>query len=91
MRGENTSKSDIDILIDFNAGQETYLNYMDACSILRSPSHGDPFQVSLYASADKKFIACPAIPKQSGSRGLCDFLVKPLTPLGSAATAGTQE
>ena len=23
VRGENTSKSDIDILIDFNAGQET--------------------------------------------------------------------
>jgi len=35
VRGENTSKSDIDILIDFNAGQETYLNYMDACSILQ--------------------------------------------------------
>jgi predicted nucleotidyltransferase len=35
VRGENTSKSDIDILIDFNAGQETYLNFMDACNILQ--------------------------------------------------------
>ncbi len=36
VRGENTRKSDIDILIDFNAGQETYLNFMNACSILQS-------------------------------------------------------
>ena len=35
VRGENTSKSDIDILIDFNTGQETYLNFMDACNILQ--------------------------------------------------------
>ena len=34
VRGENTRKSDIDILIDFYAGQETYLNFIDACSIL---------------------------------------------------------
>ena len=36
VRGENTPKSDIDILIDFNADQETYLNFIDACSILQS-------------------------------------------------------
>ena len=36
VRGENTRKSDIDILIDFNAGQETYLNFIDACNILQS-------------------------------------------------------
>ena len=36
VRGENTLKSDIDILIDFNADQETYLNFIDACSILQS-------------------------------------------------------
>ena len=36
VRGENTPKSDIDILIDFNSGHETYLNFMDACSILQS-------------------------------------------------------
>ena len=36
VRGENTSKSDIDILIDFKAGQETYLNFMDACNILQN-------------------------------------------------------
>jgi hypothetical protein len=35
VRGENTPKSDIDILIDFNSGQETYLNFMDACNILQ--------------------------------------------------------
>jgi hypothetical protein len=36
VRGENTRKSDIDILIDFNAGQETYLNFIDACTILQN-------------------------------------------------------
>lgn len=36
VRGENTSKSDIDILIDFNVGQETYLNYINACNILQN-------------------------------------------------------
>ena len=35
VRGENTSKSDIDILIDFSAGEETYLNYINACSLLQ--------------------------------------------------------
>lgn len=35
VRGENTPKSDVDILIDFNAGQETYHNFMDACNILQ--------------------------------------------------------
>ena len=36
VRGENTRKSDIDILIDFKADQETYLNFINACSILQS-------------------------------------------------------
>ena len=35
VRGENTPKSDIDILIDFSAGQETYLNFIGACNILQ--------------------------------------------------------
>ena len=35
VRGENTPKSDIDILIDFSAGEETYLNYINACSLLQ--------------------------------------------------------
>ena len=35
VRGENTPKSDIDILIDFSVGQETYLNYINACNILQ--------------------------------------------------------
>ena len=35
VRGENTPKSDIDILIDFNAGEETYLNYINACNLLQ--------------------------------------------------------
>lgn len=34
VRGENTLNSDIDILIDFNAGQETYPNFLNACQIL---------------------------------------------------------
>ncbi len=34
VRGENTSRSDIDILLDFNAGQETYMNFLSACNIL---------------------------------------------------------
>ena len=36
VRGENTPKSDIDILIDFTAGQGTYHNFMDACNILQN-------------------------------------------------------
>ena len=36
VRGENTPNSDIDILIDFNADQETYLNFIDACTILQN-------------------------------------------------------
>ena len=36
VRGENTRNSDIDILIDFNAGQETYLNFIGACNILQN-------------------------------------------------------
>lgn len=34
VREENTSKSDIDILIDFHAGQETYHNFIYVCRIL---------------------------------------------------------
>ena len=34
VREENTSKSDIEILLDFKAGMETYLNFMLACQIL---------------------------------------------------------
>ena len=34
VRGENTSKSDIDILLDFYAGQKTYSNFLNACQIL---------------------------------------------------------
>lgn len=34
VRGENNSKSDIDVLIDFYAGQETYINFLSACQIL---------------------------------------------------------
>lgn len=36
VRGENTPKSDIDILIDFDNEQETYLNFIDACNILQN-------------------------------------------------------
>ena len=34
VRGENTDKSDIDILLDFKTGQETYPNFLIACQIL---------------------------------------------------------
>ena len=34
VRGDNTAHSDIDILIDFGAGQETYMNFLNACQIL---------------------------------------------------------
>lgn len=36
VRGENTPKSDIDILLDFSAGQETYSNFLNACQILEN-------------------------------------------------------
>ena len=35
VRGENTPTSDIDILIDFASGQETYFNFINACNILQ--------------------------------------------------------
>ncbi len=34
VRGENTPNSDIDILLDFESGKETYLNFISACQIL---------------------------------------------------------
>ena len=34
VRGENTAKSDIDILLDFKEGQETYSNFMVVCGLL---------------------------------------------------------
>lgn len=36
VRGENTAESDIDILLDFSVGQETYPNFMSACQILEN-------------------------------------------------------
>lgn len=36
VRGENTAQSDIDILLDFSAGAETYLNFLSACQILEN-------------------------------------------------------
>ena len=36
VRGENTPKSDIDILIDFSAGAETYPNFLSACQIMEN-------------------------------------------------------
>ena len=45
VRGENTSKSDIDILLDFYAGQETYLNFLNACHILEENFKHDRIDV----------------------------------------------
>ena len=36
VRGENTAKRDIDILLDFSAGAETYPNFLSACQILEN-------------------------------------------------------
>lgn len=36
VRCENTAKSDIDILLDFSAGAETYTNFLSACQILEN-------------------------------------------------------
>ena len=35
VREENTPSSDIDILIDFADGQETYTNYLSVCELLQ--------------------------------------------------------
>lgn len=35
VRDENTPNSDIDILIDFADGQETYTNYLSVCELLQ--------------------------------------------------------
>lgn len=45
VREENTSKSDIDILLDFYTGQETYLNFMSACRILEENFKHDRIDV----------------------------------------------
>ena len=45
VREENTSKSDIDILLDFYAGQETFLNFMSACRILEDNFKHDRIDV----------------------------------------------
>ena len=34
VREENTSESDIDILIDFDTNKETYFNFISVCNIL---------------------------------------------------------
>lgn len=36
VRGENRTNSDIDILIDFHVGKETYSNFMMVCDILQN-------------------------------------------------------
>ncbi len=49
VRGENTPKSDIDILLDFRAGEETYPNFLRACQILE-----DSFKYSKVDVVTKK-------------------------------------
>lgn len=36
VRGENTKDSDIDIIIDFAEGKETYRNFLSVCETLQS-------------------------------------------------------
>ena len=45
VRGENTSKSDIDILLDFYNGQETFSNFMKACQILEGNFRHDRLDI----------------------------------------------
>lgn len=45
VRGENTHGSDIDILLDFNSGQETYMNFLVACQILENSFKRDKIDV----------------------------------------------
>lgn len=40
VRRENTSQSDVDILIDFHDGKETFSNFMSVCELLEK-SFGD--------------------------------------------------
>lgn len=39
IRGENKRNSDIDILIDFEEGKETYQNFMSVCDALENFFH----------------------------------------------------
>lgn len=48
VRGENTSKSDIDILLDFGAGHETYVNFLAACRILEENFKRNKIDVVTY-------------------------------------------
>jgi len=45
VRGENTSKSDIDILLDFYNEQETFSNFMKACQILEGNFRHDRLDI----------------------------------------------
>ena len=45
VRGENTRGSDIDILLDFHSGQETYTNFLVACQILENSFKRDKIDV----------------------------------------------
>ena len=45
VRGENTPSSDIDVLIDFMDGKETYVNFMSACQILEDGFDGTKVDV----------------------------------------------
>ena len=48
VRGENTSRSDIDILLDFGTGHETYANFLAACHILEDTFKRNKVDVITY-------------------------------------------
>ena len=48
VRGENTSRSDIDILLDFDARHETYVNFLAACRILEDNFRRNKVDVVTY-------------------------------------------
>jgi predicted nucleotidyltransferase len=45
IRKEETKSSDIDILIDFEEGQETFDNFMDVCTLLDTIFKGHKVEV----------------------------------------------
>lgn len=45
VRGEAGRRSDIDILVDFQSGQETYRNFMAACDLLEKELRGQKVDI----------------------------------------------